>query len=172
MKQFFLLVILLASAPVFFFMDGSIPKDVSLSSEQLAPAFIATTDRRCRTSVFVFHQCSYKYELNGEQLRQSYHFLASSAPETLILLRGNSTGRITSDVGQNYLTNRILTLFALPLFCVFAILKGRTGRNSRRAERIVLNPGLPTQTVAQHNQVDTPTRRASPSGKPVFGKRR
>jgi hypothetical protein len=172
-KKLFLIVVLIACAPLFYVMDGAIIKDLRLKSETLAPAYIMTTDRRCKSKAFLFHSCSYKYQTDHEGKKQSYFFLSFGAPETLMLIRGNSSGGITSDVGQDYLVNRIVTLLIFPLLALFVLLKGNRVENGRTQP-----DGAPRRNLApEARPVAQPTARptappSARSGKPVFGKRR
>ena len=152
-------------APLFFYLDGSIVKDISLKSESLSPAYIATSDRRCKTSAFLFHSCSYKYQFDNQDKKQSYFFLSIGAPETLILLRSDTSGGITSDVGQNYLINRIVTLLLFPLLALFVMLKGGRSEARQASPRIE----TPRNPIPEPRPLAPTTHRTV---KPVFGKRR
>ncbi|MDN3719190.1 hypothetical protein QW131_08085 [Roseibium salinum] len=78
---------MLLSAPFFYVLDGSIAKDLGLRSQTLSPALIATSDRKCKSWVFLFHHCSYDYEIGPEKHNQDYIFVALGAPDSIMLLK-------------------------------------------------------------------------------------
>ncbi|MFC6656278.1 hypothetical protein ACFQEX_12570 [Roseibium salinum] len=157
---------MLLSAPFFYVLDGSIAKDLGLRSQTLSPALIATSDRKCKSWVFLFHHCSYDYEIGPEKHNQDYIFVALGAPDSIMLLKNAATGAITSDVGQDHLFNRIATLVIFPLIGVFLLVKmlGRRAGPVPAGLPEARTPETPRQTAA-----------AAPPGRPgnkVFGKRR
>ncbi|WP_346896313.1 hypothetical protein [uncultured Roseibium sp.] len=146
MKKLLFSIILIALGPGLFFFDGAIVQDFNLRSEQLRPALIPTTDRKCRSKVYLFHQCSFKYEINGQKIRQDYDFFALGAPKTLMLLKSSGSGVITSDVGMDYLWNRVLTISALSLLgliVLYSAARRMTGLN-------------PPSVTARNIGIDTP----------------
>ncbi len=165
MRALLFLVIMVLAGPFFFFIDGAIIKDFRLKSDTLAPAFIQTTDRTCKSRLFVFHDCSYRYKFDHKDQKQDYFFFSFSPPETVMLLRGNNTGEITSDVGQDYLFNRIATIFAFPLLAIFAVVKALGRRNARTQTNI---PTPPTEEP-MHRAAAAP---GNPAKRTEFGKRR
>lgn len=110
MRGLIFVILLIAFGPILVLSDGAISKDFSLRSEKLEIANVQTTKRTCRSTIRLFHQCSYDYELNGEELSQDYKMFAFGAPKTVVLLSGTQTGQITSTVGQEYFWNRVLTM--------------------------------------------------------------
>lgn len=161
---FFLALVL--AGPFFFFTDGSIVKDLKLKAETLSPAYIPTENRRCRSNLFIFHHCSYDYVFQQKELDQDYFFLSFGAPETVELMRGNSTGGITSDVGQNYLFNRIATAVALPIFALIILIRSLSGTKSRSRASAPSVPGTEHQV---RSAASLPTHAAR---RTQFGKRR
>ena len=104
------------------FSDGAILSDFSLRNEPQELALINTSDRKCSSTVKLFHQCGFKYEFNGETVKQNYAMFAFGAPKTVLLLRGTETGRITSTVGQEYFWNRVFTITFLLFISAFTLL--------------------------------------------------
>ena len=145
MKKFLFIAILLFLGPFMFINDGKIISDIKMSGEPLEFAGIATTDRKCTSSAIFFQQCSFKYEANGEAKSQSYHFLSFGAPKTIRLLRGRTSGIITSTVGQGYLWNRIFTIVFI-VFIGLAVLRKlfiqfqAPQNNSTRSQPAAQNP--------------------------------
>lgn len=164
MKIFLSFLFVLMLGPGLFLMDGAILKDLRLKSETLSPANIPTTDRKCRSKLYLFQGCSYDYVINREDHDQSYFFVSLGPPETLVLLRGDKSGELTSDVGQDYLWNRILTVLffpALAIWCLFKILLNARQQSPSRSQQrpIVLQQAAPSAA-----------NRAT--GRTTFGKRR
>lgn len=182
MKYILALVFVFALGPGLFLTDGAIVKDLKLRSETLSFANIPTSDRRCRTRVIVFQSCSYKYVHNQEEHSQSYFFFSLGAPETLVVLKGNASGELTSNVGQDYLWNRILTIFLCMGIVVWAIAKGMLQRRAQAAPRKLRQPVTPQHAVpsAMPRQASPPAMpRRAPTPHPgrvdrgaTFGKRR
>ncbi|WP_269582268.1 hypothetical protein [Roseibium sp. Sym1] len=133
MRLIFSFIVLLAIGPAFFFLDGAILKDFRLRFDSLAPAYVATTDRECRSRLFLFHHCSYDYVYNHDDQSQTYFFVSLGAPDTLSLLRSNTTGELTSDVGQDYLWNRILTVLLFPALLLWFLAKYFSARRPATA---------------------------------------
>lgn len=155
MKKLLITAVLLALGPFMYFNDGKIISDFNMSSEPHDFAGISTTDRKCTSSAFLFQQCSFKYEVNGEAKSQSYHFLSFGAPDTIHLMRGRKSGVLTSTVGQEYLWNRIFTIFFQVLIGL-AMLKSLFNQskapqnNQVRAKRVAENP-VQRQSKAHRN---------------------
>ncbi|WP_298816358.1 hypothetical protein [uncultured Roseibium sp.] len=166
MRVFLSFLALMLAGPFFFFTDGSIVKDLKLKTETLSPAYIPTENRRCRSSMFIFHHCSYNYVFQQEELDQQYFFLSFGAPETVTLMRGDSTGGITSDVGQDYLFNRIATAVALPLFALIVLIRSLVGTKSRSRTTV---PPLRSPDYQVRSAAPPPTHAAR---RTQFGKRR
>lgn len=110
--------------PYLLLNDGAIRKDFSLRSESLTLALIPTTDRKCSSTMMLFHQCSYKYEHNGETQTQNYNMFAFGAPKKLLLMKGVDSGLLTSTTGQEYLWNRLLTVTFAMFVSLMAFLGG------------------------------------------------
>jgi len=164
MRLIFSFIFLLAIGPALFFLDGAIIKDIRLRFDSLAPAYVSTTDRECRSRLFLFHHCSYDYVYNHDDQSQAYFFASFGAPETLSLLRSNITGELTSDVGQDYLWNRVLTVLFFPTLVLWMI-----------AKYFKANRPATTVQVPEPRQAPPP-RPSSPPGsgqrRQAFGKRR
>ncbi len=159
------LILLVMIGPGLFFWDGSIIKDINLKFEQLVPAHVSTTDRECRSKVFLFHICSYKYVENNEDKSQTYIFFAFGAPKTITLIKGNTSGTLTSDVGQNYLFNRIATILFFPFLLLWGVVKFMRAASAHRTAA-----GRETQLQAPPaRSVSSAGSRPSSGG---FGKRR
>ena len=138
MKAVLFAIVIMAIGPLMLWFEDDLASDFSLRSHKLVVAGIPTTERKCRSTAFVFNQCGFKYELNGESHRKDYRFFSLGAPKTVILLKSSQTGELTSTVGQAYFGNRILTLVVLNLmslsaaFALFgAMLRKRRPRQSR-----------------------------------------
>ncbi|WP_346911942.1 hypothetical protein [uncultured Roseibium sp.] len=168
MKKLILSIILIALGPALFFLDGTIIQDFNLRSEQLRPALVPTTDRKCRSKVYLFHQCSFKYEVNGQKIRQDYDFFALGAPKTIMLLKSSESGAITSDVGMAYLWNRVLTISALSLLgllVLYSAARRMSGLNppSVTARNIGIDlpeAAPPRNHTVSGSSVGTPRRKA------------
>lgn len=150
--------------PGLFFLDGSIVKDLSLKSETLSPANIATRDRKCRSKVFVFQSCSYEYTHNGQELDQSYFFVSFGPPETLTLLRSNKSGALTSDVGQDYLWNRILLVLFFPGLALWGLVKYLSNARQHSPRPARQSAPVPQRFVAPSS--------GHSAARTTFGKRR
>ncbi|WP_299470690.1 hypothetical protein [uncultured Roseibium sp.] len=161
MKLLLGLIFIFAVGPGLFLMDGSIIKDFKLRSETLSYANIPTSERRCRTRVLVFQSCNYKYVHEQQEHKQSYIFFALGAPETVVLLRGNASGELTSSVGQDYFWNRILTIFLCMGIVVWAIAQGMLQRRAQAAPRKLRQPVKPRHAVPS-----TMPRQAAPPAMP------
>ncbi|MEQ8781933.1 MAG: hypothetical protein RIE06_19910 [Roseibium album] len=158
----FLFVLMLG--PGLFFMDGAILKDIKLKSETLSPANVPTSDRKCRSKLYLFQSCSFDYTDNQKDLDQSYFFMSFGPPETLVLLRGTKSGVLTSDVGQDYLWNRILTILLFPGLALWALVKylGKTRQHA-----------APPLQQTRHVPPHVPTHSGGhPANRATFGKRR
>ena len=66
--------------PYLLLNDGAIRKDFSIRAETTSLALIPITDRKCTSTWGIFHQCSYKYELNGAPQKQNYNCLLYTSP--------------------------------------------------------------------------------------------
>jgi len=119
--------------PYLLLNDGAIRKDFSIRAETTSLALIPITDRKCTSTWGIFHQCSYKYELNGAPQEQNYNMFAFGSPKTIVLLQAQESGRLTSTTGQEYLWNRLFTVIfgmLLSLFTLVAALR-KTLRSSQ-----------------------------------------
>ncbi|MCK7611583.1 hypothetical protein [Roseibium sediminicola] len=166
LKLIFSFLFLLVIGPALFFLDGAIIKDLRLKFDTLAPAYIATTDRECRSKLFLFHHCSYDYVYENEDLDQSYFFVSFGAPKTLTLLKSNGTGELTSDVGQDYLWNRILMILFMPALLVWILVKYMS---TRRAQTVPERPAPRQQPQTQPRQS---AHAGLGQGRKEFGRRR
>lgn len=166
LKLMFSFLVLLVIGPALFFLDGAIVKDLRLKFDTLAPAYIGTTDRECRSKLFLFHHCSYDYVYENEDRDQTYFFVSFGAPKTLTLLKSNSTGELTSDVGQDYLWNRILMILFMPALLVWILVKYLGARRALTA---------PEQSAPRQQPQPQP-RQSAPTGlgqaRKEFGRRR
>ena len=142
MKAILFAILMIAVGPGLFYMDGAIVSDFLLAGEKLVDAGIRTANRKCKRFNFAYHDCEFTYKLDGVTTRQSYKMLAFSGPETLTLLRGVDSKLITSDVGQNYLWNRIITPFIpffLGLLMLIGLMRGRFDTPSGSRQRLTLH---------------------------------
>jgi len=107
------------------YLDGAALKtDFSMKSETLIQAPIPTSNRKCTSSAFLFHQCGFKYEFNGVEESMDYMMLAFGAPKTVHLMMGVESGRLTSTVGQDYIWHRLITMIICLFLSGFAALAG------------------------------------------------
>ena len=182
MRKIILSLIALAVAPLMVWLDGAMLTDFKLRSETLVPVSIETFERKCRSKVFVLQICSYEYETQGRMKVQRYMMLALDAPEQLLMLRGMSSGQLTSNVGMEYFWNRvfsILFLFAFGLYSLRSALKEQSTPQSILDEVATqLEPGRhPAQTTppksrnTHQNGPVVARRRAAGSQKAGFGRR-
>ena len=156
--------------PYLLLNDGAIRKDFSLRSESLTLALIPTTDRKCSSTMMLFHQCSYKYEHNGETQTQNYNMFAFGAPKKLLLMKGVDSGLLTSTTGQEYLWNRLLTVIFAMFVSLMAFFGGLrlffggapTPQNQQR---------MPQQQLHQITPAPQPPQQARARGQSGFGKR-
>lgn len=152
-----------------------------MRGEPLAPVALETSSRKCKSTVFLFHNCSYRYIVDDASKSQNYFFVSFGAPDHLVMLKSTRSGTITSNVGQEYLINRIVTLFLFPIIGLFAM-AGKIGApapsrppQARELPDVGAGQQVPAQVpnvtsrTATRDQVNRPV---APRGtKPAFGRR-
>ena len=173
MKKIIITFLFLAIGPYLAWSNADeIARDFSMRGETLLYANIPTTDRECRSTLFLFHQCGFKYEDQGVSKRSDMQFFAFGAPDLVFLQRGAQSGGLTSTVAQEYFWNRIFTIvftMFLSLMTLRAIISGATRSD---ADRIADTGAI--QTVRETNYGAAPVgsvASANQTGKVVFGKR-
>ena len=181
MKRVLYVLLCFASSPFFYWFDGSIVKDWGMRGETLAPVALETSSRRCKSTVFLFHNCSYRYIFDDVSKSQNYFFVSFGAPDHLIMLQSKNSGKITSNVGQEYLFNRIATLFLFPIIGLFAMVgkigapaPSRPSVEQRSPDETVSHQGyIPAQERVLASPQHQPIRRpvVARGAKPTFGRR-
>ncbi|MEM8687068.1 MAG: hypothetical protein AAGF81_07050 [Pseudomonadota bacterium] len=177
MKAALFAICAMAIGPLLIWLEDDLASDFRLQSHKLVIAGIPTTDRKCKSTVFIFNQCGFKYELNGKSHSKDYTFFSFGAPETVHLLRSTETGELTSTVGQAYFSNRIVTLAVVNLMSLIAAcLLFSAVFNKRRPSLARVEPDLNVPTVAhgQDAMAPAPEEQAATFGErspTTFGRR-
>lgn len=174
MRAVLFYVVLMLMGPYAVYSDGAIRQDFSLKAETLVPAFMETSDRKCTSTLGVFHQCSFNFLLNDAEQSQNYNMFAFGSPDTIVLLRGIETGRLTSTTGQEYLWNRVITmavLLCMSFLTLIGILKYFTTNSTSSASnnRAAPNPAYANQTAKRSQHANTNRQRSNKGGS--FGTR-
>ena len=177
MGRIFFHFIILALGPLMIYFDGAqLKTDYLVRSDDIIETYIPTTDRECRSTFMIFHQCGFTYYWEGEEKSMDYMFFAFGAPDTVRLQIGSQSGELTSTVGQEYFWNRAITmLFGLLLsgFMLLSMFSAIGNLRSRPEEDLPdyarNHPGYPQHEPDSYNPVQSGFGRRGTDG---FGKRR
>lgn len=164
MKKIVFLILFIGIGPFMVWENANILSEFKLRNENLSVANIPTADRKCSSTAFLFHQCSFNYVIEGEKIYKNYRFLAFGSPDTVRLLVSDKTGTITSTVAQSYFWNRIFTVIVTMLISIFTLLAILPSRR-----RVNESPRLDLENKIK---TDIQSSEAPLQGNaPIFGKR-
>lgn len=169
MRALLFLFGLLLIGPYIFLSDGALRQDLSLRAEGVEPAYMETSNRKCTSTFRLFHQCSFDYAVNGLEQSQNYNMFAFGSPDTIVLLKGQSTGRLTSTTGLEYFWNRVFTMvftLLLSFMTLISIIKRFSGSSSPATPN-----NLGAQNPAYAKQASPKAYSARASTGSSFGKR-
>ena len=112
-------MILLACATIWLW-GPLILKDYQLSGQSLQPTTaFAVTDARCKTKVFFLSSCDVTLEPSagrGAKQEFDYFILGRMGGESVYPMVDPATNAVTTNIGVEYITNRILMLVLLSGF--------------------------------------------------------
>ena len=142
MKNFLAAVFcLLAGAGLAYLKVPSIWNDFSVDSGTLEPApEYSLAEARCKTRALVVNMCDldFTHTETGEKLNMSYMLLGRMGGESVFAMQTPDKSYITSNIGIDYLLNRIAVIvifsglmFGLGLLLLLKMMRGaRPGRKS------------------------------------------
>jgi hypothetical protein len=109
--------------------------DVALRGQKLAVApDVRIADARCRSKLFVFSLCDMKLQVGGGSgMREVNYFIVDrlGGAQVVAMRSPGPQPVLTTNIGMDHLTNRLVSFAALMLLCggggLFAVVQGLRG---------------------------------------------
>ena len=112
MKDYFAMLVLAAlTAGITWFIGGGIYGDLTVDKDSLRPSFDYTIEKaECETRLALLATCNIgvKSTSTGEETQFDYMIASSMDGETVDILVDPNSGYVTTSIGMNYMTNRVI----------------------------------------------------------------
>lgn len=108
-------------------MGPSIWQDFRTDQDKLVPAFeYSVTEARCKSRVFVVTSCDVELtnKATNEEIDFDYFMFGRLGGESVYGLKSVDGQTLTTNIGMEYVTNRLITMIIFTLFCLAMVVGG------------------------------------------------
>lgn len=110
-----------------WFMGPSVWQDFQTDESKLVPALdYRVTEAKCKSRVFVVTSCDVELtnQVTNEEVDFDYFMFGRFGGESVYGLKTIDGETLTTNIGMEYATNRLMTLIVFALFCMAMVAGG------------------------------------------------